>query len=96
MIAERENAVGVAAENSTAEGTTAQETTSEETTAEETTAEETTAELCPVCEDTQVRVVELGWFVLELDRGSELRDAHTEEDGPGLEFHCRTCGWSWT
>ena len=31
------------------------------------------AEICPVCDDTRVRVVEFGWFVLELDRHDELR-----------------------
>ena len=64
------------------------------------------AEVCPVCDGTRVRVVEYGWFVLELDRHDELRDAephrgmnsHDEliEDEPTLEFRCLSCGVSWT
>lgn len=47
------------------------------------------AEICPVCDDTRVRVVEVGWFVLELDRHVELRDE------PVLEFRCLSCGADW-
>ena len=46
-------------------------------------------EICPVCDDTRVRVVEFGWFVLELDRHEELRDE------PALEFRCLSCGADW-
>ena len=49
-----------------------------------------TTEICPVCDDTRVRVVELGWFVLELDRHDELRG-----DESVLEFRCLSCGADW-
>ncbi|CDK01479.1 hypothetical protein MIC448_680002 [Microbacterium sp. C448] len=52
------------------------------------------AEICPVCDDTRVRVVEFGWFVLELDRHEELRD-ELYADEPALEFRCLSCGANW-
>jgi hypothetical protein len=63
------------------------------------------AEICPVCDDTRVRVVEVRWFVLELDRDEELRGEETRrgknsddelyEDEPALEFRCLSCGANW-
>ncbi|HET6303040.1 hypothetical protein [Microbacterium sp.] len=47
------------------------------------------AEVCPVCASTDVRVVDQGWFVLELERGDEVRS-----DG-AVEFSCRDCGAHW-
>lgn len=68
-------------------------------------ASDLAAEICPVCDDTRVRVVEVGWFVLELDRHDELRGGDLRggkhsggelyEDEPGLEFRCLSCGASW-
>ena len=49
----------------------------------------TSVETCPVCGSVDVRAVEPGWFLLELDRGAELRDAVV------VEFTCRECGSLW-
>jgi hypothetical protein len=63
-------------------------------------------EVCIVCDGTRVRAVEVRWFVIELDRDDDLRDGELRrdtrsldelyEDEPGLEFHCLSCGISWT
>ncbi|HYJ50067.1 MAG TPA: hypothetical protein VEX12_09130 [Microbacterium sp.] len=50
------------------------------------------AEICPVCESVDVSDIEQDWFVLELDRGDEVRrDAGDVE----VEFACRACGSHW-
>ncbi|NII68221.1 hypothetical protein [Microbacterium ulmi] len=48
------------------------------------------AEVCPVCASLDVRATEPGWFVLELDRGDELR-----RDEVAVEFVCRDCRATW-
>ena len=52
------------------------------------------AETCPVCESTTVTGFETGWFLLELDRGEEVRREMTEVEVE-VEFACRTCGSHW-
>ena len=49
-------------------------------------------ETCPVCASLQVRTVEPDWFVVELDRGDELREA---EPAFEVEFRCQDCGSRW-
>jgi len=50
------------------------------------------AEACPVCESTAVSELERDWFVLELDRGDEVRRETGDVD---VEFACRACGSRW-
>ena len=49
-------------------------------------------ETCPVCASLQVRTVEPDWFVVELDRGDELRGADVAFE---VEFRCQDCGSRW-
>jgi len=49
-------------------------------------------ETCPVCASLQVRTVEPDWFVVELDRGDELREG---EPAFEVEFRCQDCGSRW-
>ncbi|MET0161013.1 MAG: hypothetical protein ABWY55_09370 [Microbacterium sp.] len=49
-------------------------------------------EVCPVCSALDVRAVETGWFVVELDREDELRGAAAR---PAVQFACRECGTRW-
>ena len=49
-------------------------------------------ESCPVCESTEVGAAERDWFVLELDRGDEVRLAAGEVE---VLFACRACGSHW-
>ncbi|MEZ3159621.1 hypothetical protein AB1K54_03645 [Microbacterium sp. BWT-B31] len=48
------------------------------------------AEACPECASLDVRAIEHGWFVLDLEREDELR-----ESGPAVEFACRECAARW-
>ena len=50
------------------------------------------AEACPVCASTEVTDVERDWFVLELERGDEVR---REAGDVAVEFACRACGSHW-
>ncbi|WP_396641744.1 hypothetical protein [Microbacterium sp.] len=45
------------------------------------------AEICPVCDDTRVQVVEVKWFVLELDRDDELRGEEHRSAKHGGQRH---------
>ncbi|MCR2762317.1 hypothetical protein NQ152_02215 [Microbacterium sp. zg.B48] len=49
-------------------------------------------ETCPVCESTRVREREHDWFVLELERGDEVRRESSDVD---VEFSCAACGSRW-
>jgi len=50
------------------------------------------AEACPACESAEVSERERDWFVLELDRGDEVRRESGDVD---VEFFCRACGLHW-
>ena len=45
-----------------------------------------------MCESTTVSELERDWFVLELDRGDEVR---RETGDVEVEFACRACGSHW-
>ena len=49
-------------------------------------------EMCPVCESTEVGAAEPDWFVLELDRGDEVRLAGGDVE---VAFACGACGSRW-
>src|SRR5687768_3543700 len=49
-------------------------------------------DVCPVCASSEVRIAE-EWFVLEFDRGDELRHGHM---GAAPQFGCRASGADWS
>ncbi|MDX2375829.1 hypothetical protein M4I32_03335 [Microbacterium sp. LRZ72] len=64
-----------------------------------------TDEACPECGSTRVRAAEAGWFVLEFERGDEVRGGDTagsdaagpDAAGPdAVEFDCRDCAARWS
>ena len=48
-------------------------------------------DVCPVCASSDVRIAE-EWFVLEFERGDELRHGESEAVP---QFGCRDCGADW-
>ncbi|MCP2637800.1 hypothetical protein K0817_014695 [Microbacterium sp. HD4P20] len=49
-------------------------------------------DVCPVCASSDVRIAE-EWFVLEFDRGDEVRRGDADA---APEFGCRDCGANWS